>query len=79
MASIAVQPSIAARTGRRWTVWLVAVFVVAAAVMFGVGALGITVSVAQVIRPRFGLVPGIVLAAVVMAGLGVLIAKMIGM
>jgi len=42
-------------------------------------ALGITVSAAQVIRPRFGLAPGIVLAAVVMVGLGVLIAKMIGM
>jgi hypothetical protein len=36
-------------------------------------ALGITMSVAQLIRPRFGLLPGFVIAAVVLAGLGLLI------
>lgn len=42
-------------------------------------ALGITAAVAQLLRPRLGLLPGLVLAAVVLAGLGVVIAKMIGM
>lgn len=42
-------------------------------------ALGITLSAAQLIRPRFGLLPGIVIAAVVLTALGVLIAKLIGM
>ena len=44
-----------------------------------VAALGITLGVAQIIRPRFGLVPALVLAAALMGGLGVLIAKMVGM
>lgn len=42
-------------------------------------ALGITAAVAQLLRPRFGLLPGLAIAAVVLAGLGVVIAKMIGM
>ena len=42
-------------------------------------ALGATLAVAQLIRPRFGLVPAIVLAAAVMGGLGLVITKMIGM
>lgn len=41
-------------------------------------ALGLTLGVAQLIRPRFGLVPALVLAVLVMGSLGVLIAKMIG-
>ena len=42
-------------------------------------AVGITAAVAQLLRPRFGLVPGLALAAVVLAGLLVVIAKMVGM
>jgi hypothetical protein len=42
-------------------------------------ALGITVAVAQLIRPRFGLWPALAMAAVVVVGLGVLIAKLVGM
>jgi len=41
-------------------------------------ALGITLSVAQLLRPRFGLLPGVVIAAVVLAGLGFGIAKLVG-
>jgi hypothetical protein len=42
-------------------------------------AAGITVGVAQRIRPRIGLWPALVLAAAVMSGLAVVIAKMAGM
>lgn len=42
-------------------------------------ALGVTLGVAQLIRPRFGLAPALVLAAAVMGGLGLVIAKMVGM
>lgn len=42
-------------------------------------AIGMALGVAQLVRPRFGLLPGIVLSALVLGGLGVLIAKMIGL
>jgi hypothetical protein len=42
-------------------------------------ALGITFGVAQLLRPRFGLWPGVVIAAVVLGGLGLVIAKLVGM
>jgi hypothetical protein len=42
-------------------------------------ALGVTVAVAQLIRPRLGPWAALVVAALVMAGLGFVIAKMIGM
>lgn len=42
-------------------------------------AMGVTLGVGQVLRPRFGRWPALLLAAIVLAGLGVVIAKMIGM
>jgi hypothetical protein len=43
------------------------------------GALGLTLAVAQLLRPRLGRWPAVILATAVMAGLGLLIAKMIGL
>lgn len=42
-------------------------------------AMGVTLGVAQLIRPRFGTGPALLLAVAVMGGLAVLIGKMIGM
>lgn len=41
-------------------------------------ALGVTLGVGQLLRPRFGLAPALVLAVLVLGGLGFVIAKMVG-